>query len=102
MAALPRPHTLRDAVSALIEGASTGEPFGRSYFFHLNVDSPALVARIGFGWGPSSSAWAGLTYGLKDQDTLKGAKSKPDLKQVRTISFRTIGVLADLIGTENK
>ena len=102
LAALPRTHTLRDAVSALIEAASTGEPFGKSYFFYLNVDCPTLSARIGFGRRSSSSEMADLTYDLKDQDTPRGAQFKPDLKQRRTVSFQTIQVLANLIGTENK
>jgi hypothetical protein len=102
LAALPRKHTLRDAVSALIEAASTGEPFGKSSFFYLNVDCPTLTARIGFGRRASSSEMADLTYELKDQDARTRAQFKPDLKQRRTVSFRTIEVLANLIGTEKK
>jgi hypothetical protein len=43
-----------------------------------------------------------LTYELKDQDARTRAQFKPDLKQRRTVSFRTIEVLANLIGTEKK
>jgi hypothetical protein len=111
LAALARAHNFRDAVSALIEGVSNGEPFKKSrqsrnftpsFIFRLNVASPDLSAGILFGLAPTWPQMAAFRYDLKDHDTPKGAGLKPDLNQQRTVGFRTIESLADLITTENK
>jgi hypothetical protein len=111
LGALPRTHTFRDAVSALIEGVSVGEPFKKSgrtqeflpwgHFLNLNVDSPALSAQIAFHRGPSSAEMALLVYDLEDRNPPSGVEFKPDLRQQRRVSFMTIKSLGNLIAAEN-
>jgi hypothetical protein len=106
---IPKSHTFKDALVALIEGASRGEsPYiterndvlmELDYLFGVDVQTPNMHAEIIFGSSPNNETrrYVRLVYNSLEHDIKKKSRREQDLNQERHVSFRTIRTLGTLI-----
>jgi hypothetical protein len=111
LASLPVKHSLRAALSALIQEAITqnigippDDPFGRSYtgadhLLTIRLDTPTPWAEIfvDLGAGGDPADWGRLVYTgfFKKRPSKKmSPRSLDDLHQTRRVTFRTVRLLA--------
>jgi hypothetical protein len=111
---LPKKHTFREAIAALIDGASRGELFRivdgndvlmeADFFFWVSVENHTSTHCKGYQWAEilgDSSVGEGkevsrLAYNVPTDPAKYNDTS--DLRQKRSISFRTLRLLGALIG----
>jgi hypothetical protein len=113
LASLPASHSLREALSVLIDGAGKGEifhipdregPLTADFSFGIRFEGPQPWAEIladgSLGQGkPSQTARLVYTSGRMAKDLRKRRPAgRGDLHQTRNISFATIRALGSLIG----
>ena len=106
---IPKDHTLKEALTALIEGAGRGEvPYiadrndvlmDIDFFFGVNVQVPNRHVELVFDNASNNEAkrYVRLIYNPRDVGGRNNGTPSPDLNQERHVSFRTIRTLGTLI-----
>lgn len=106
---IPKTHTFKDALVALIEGASRGEsPYiierndvltELDFRFGVDVQIPNMHAEIIFDSSANNEKerYVRLVYNSAEQKIEKKPRKEQDLDQERHVSFRTIRTLGTLI-----
>jgi hypothetical protein len=106
---IPKDHTLKDALVALIDGASRGEsPYiterndvlmELDFLFGVDVQTPNMHAEIIFDSlsNNETKRHVRLVYNSQEWESKKKARHDQDLNQERHVSFRTIRIIGALI-----